>query len=318
MIKFKEGFPFISHWVAIENVDIATTINPISSTPHDMFSFIGSPTAKSYNPFDYYYSPIPEEIISAILGPRTTLQNNNLYTLFASLDPSNTRQIQQWVKYFGPPRYINQFEKDPLRPSNGFHTNWFLSSDNFIDTSPNKQWDIAPLQLIRTDIYAFKGILKLFTNQELTEKESNAITYSAFQDEYYSVSTAEKITTSISNPNATIKQFQNFIFSENKPFVLTDYLSKIQPRLVFKNDNYQLVWDFYNLISAMYFMFTLDLASNKAPIQCQNALCKRFFIPRRPRALYCSDTCQNRAKQQRHRDREKEKPKEGDSNAKKN
>lgn len=314
MIAKKNGFPFKGEWVSIQNAFIRDISKPKPFDHHPpkdlMFSFKSSPIAKEYNPFDYYYNPIPESIVTDILGERFNIQNITLYNLFASLDPNNQEQILKWAYYFGFPRYMNPYPKTvPFSSPYSFDVDDLLHDENFINVDYEQEyWDIAPYHLVSNDIIGFKTFLELVKEQQQGTKDL----YNVFPEEQF-----KTMLRSFEQKNTyyELKDTEHCFYIETLPYIMfgkdvfnknftesiDSILEKISPSLECKDGNYHLIWSFSNLLSSMYFMLSLDLVSDKIPIQCANNLCKRFFTPNNPNALYCSDTCQQRAKQQRHR-----------------
>lgn len=310
----KNGFPVESTWVSIQNAVIQ----------NDTIGFIDTPKAKLYDPFDYYYNPVPEEIISDILGTRNNLQNITLYTLFASLDPLNDEQILKWVYHFGIPIEFNPYP--PNNPNSKlFEKNELLSGENFLycddgdeDQYSNNYRQLAYRFRIKNEIYSFKFVTKV-----ISEQKKGNIPHFSSNDSNTFTRTKSFLKTLHQSQELLLwgKRHLRMLTSEllissdgDISYILDEYLKNIYPSLVFKNGAFSFSWNFSTLLSALYFMLALDLVENKIPIECQNPLCRRFFIPNKTGAIYCSDTCQNRAKQQRHRAKVK-KVKEGEENA---
>lgn len=61
-------------------------------------------------------------------------------------------------------------------------------------------------------------------------------------------------------------------------------------------------WAAKDLLSAMYWMFALDM-TRIPPRQCANIACRRFFLPSRQKQEYCSPGCQAAQKSRRYRQR---------------
>lgn len=324
----KTGFPVKSYWVSIQSAEIRDVAQYKKKRIWDpplntelMFGFSHAPKAKQYNPFDYYYNPVPDYIVIDILGDRINLQNIPLYTLFASLDPDNHEQILKFCYYFGFPRYMIPYpENKNIIYGDYLEVDDFLHEENFVDVDYEQEyWHLAPLNLVANDIIGFKTFLfitheiskghtvnlELFPQKELDallNSQGQTITY------YGNKNTHENHCYSVMEPSYINYAISKIINKDNY-FLLTNcdsFLKNIFPSLNYENNSYNLSWNFSNLISAMYFMLSLDLSANKVPLQCSNPLCKRFFIPNKTGALYCSDTCQNRAKQQRYRAKKKD------------
>lgn len=64
-------------------------------------------------------------------------------------------------------------------------------------------------------------------------------------------------------------------------------------------------WKYDSLNGLILFLIFLDISANKSPNKCKAKNCSRYFIPTRKDAIYCSETCKNRARQQRHRAKSK-------------
>lgn len=64
-------------------------------------------------------------------------------------------------------------------------------------------------------------------------------------------------------------------------------------------------WESPSLLASFAMMFLLDVANAKTVRQCA-ADCPVVFVADAYQALYCSETCQNRAQKQRYRERAKE------------
>ncbi|MBP2639697.1 MAG: hypothetical protein H6Q66_648 [Firmicutes bacterium] len=82
-------------------------------------------------------------------------------------------------------------------------------------------------------------------------------------------------------------------------------LSAISPEIKINNGKISFNFSNNSLIGLIYFFLSLDIAGDIIPRKCSAKGCNRHFIPTREDAIYCSDTCKNRAKQQRHRDKKK-------------
>lgn len=308
----KNGFPIESSWVSIQNVILK----------RNTIGFINVPKATSYNPFDYYYNPVPESIVSDILGKRNNLQSIKLYTLFASLDPENKEQILKWIYYFGVPVEFSPHSWN--KRFSLFHIDDLLHEENFLDSKDkfNKRhmfWTLTRYYEVILSIQYFKIITKLITKQK-DEKLSTSDLADLFKYRKAEDRLEQERHIQIDCFPVGKSHLQNILDEllitnhNNTSYLFDEFLRNIYPSLVFKNGTYSFSWNFSTLLSALYFMFSLDLVEDKIPVECQNTLCKRFFIPNKTGAIYCSDTCQNRAKQQRHRAKVK-KVKEGEKNA---
>lgn len=69
------------------------------------------PPKNWYRPLDYYLTPVPEEIVQDILGKRAMGALERpfyLHTLFASLNPENTRELLAFVNHFGIPYFMDR------------------------------------------------------------------------------------------------------------------------------------------------------------------------------------------------------------------
>ena len=272
--------------------------------PDDLISFPIPPEARKYNPFDYYHNPVPDNVVSDILGKRENPQPVTLYTLFASLDPRNHEQLLKWIYHFGVPRFMYQHPQVA-----GECDDSFPLVDDLTNVAKAQAYardvfvDLAPLAFIQDDIEAFATIIQLSTFQYRSIQFGSAdhpVKRSLLRGPYYP------------NPYGIQPESQDqvkinagidaMLDNENMVIYFNRFLEGVHP--VLRHDGeYTLTWNFPSLLSAMYFMLALDLKDNITPTQCSNHLCGRYFVAKRKRALYCSDTCQNRAKQQRHREK---------------
>jgi len=98
----------------------------------------------------------------------------------------------------------------------------------------------------------------------------------------------------------------NRLLDELIEFIFSTKLHDISPLL--KSDNGKFTFKFINssLAGLIYFFIALNTSANVLPRKCFLKSCHRYFIPTRDDAIYCSDTCKNRAKQQRHRAKAKQ------------
>jgi hypothetical protein len=64
-------------------------------------------------------------------------------------------------------------------------------------------------------------------------------------------------------------------------------------------------WRFNSLLSMIYLMVFLEWNKGLAMRRCANPLCGQYLMASREATRYCSDQCQNRAKQQRYKQRKK-------------
>jgi len=71
-----------------------------------------------------------------------------------------------------------------------------------------------------------------------------------------------------------------------------------------------LSWELHDLADFVRLGIAMYLARGLLPVHCASESCQRYFIPTRPRQVYCSKECQRAQAVRRHRQRKKEPPRQ--------
>ncbi len=269
----------------------------------------GVPSVQMYNPFDYYKLPVSVQTITHVLGSkRSNLQPMPLHVLFASLNPNDNDQIIRWINHFGPLRVAS------LKPSVAAFLTDDISKTHFEEHTVNAF--LGSLESIKTDISAFRIILDLLTTKDFLSDKDYSLLFDSIYGDIHLKTMQIYLKREILPEDSLPEKIETLKFSINAhesiggdkiTLLINDFLGRnISTTLIPSEKSYALSWEFKDLLPALYLMLAFDLSGDKHPTQCSNPLCQRYFTPAKTGALYCSDTCQNRAKQQRYRAKQKQ------------
>lgn len=241
--------------------------------------------------FDYYSKNVPNEIITDIIGPITKNQPVTLYSLFASLNLEKEEEITSWCNYFGFPDGTVKFNSTTnLRsyPLDAFKTHVqdlrnVINLLNALQTDPSSIEPILDTIAEQNQFISLPGLIYGYkTNIDELKFDAAYIMDYSYQKKTFSLD------------SIAMQYIESVLFY---------YLNQISPCVYFnysKENTPQLAWTSGPMLSQLYFMLALDMTAGKHPRSCMNSKCGRYFVPSRPKAIYCSAICKERAKQHRH------------------
>lgn len=274
----------------------------------------------AFNPFDFYYSKVPGIIVSYIIG-QTYGEPMPIHLLFASLD--NISQILAFCRHFGVPAY--GFCDKECDTDNPDRTHWNGKSNIDFVIYDIKSMQLAikilnikkvisadhPLLNINKDIWGidedFHDALISKAKKRIKLWEKFMETFSITEDIHFFLNSLDfSYVEDEEQEKERIILFGTIGLNDILGIIFNTYLSKVSPGIDFRKKSHDFEWNFPNLVSAFFLMLSLDIAADSFPQICANPLCSKYFTPDKRGTLYCSDACQNRAKQQRHRAKIKE------------
>ena len=254
----------------------------------------------AYEPFMYYTAPVPQEKVEYVLGRSKDKKKKTpplkLHTLFASLSPEKPEQLLRFMNTFGCLYYAER----PMPPPPYGLTRWYRPTRErrLLTHRPE------PMTNYLAELCLFRWVSEVSDLYKRGKAESLA----RCLDEGCAM---------VRNGKAPLWQhlwemlWENAILPEHDLFnraenlldvVFTEQLARTSPHIsTEKSKDPALSWRFDSLIAAMYLMLLLDLTGGRTLRKCENERCGMFFMPsRREDQIYCTPTCQERAKQRRY------------------
>ena len=257
-----------------------------------------------YNPFEFYYSPVPQEIALHILSGRRLAGLGEkpfyLHTLWASLDPENTTEIVRFINHFGPP---------------------WVTWDQEFGPEPEDLERPLPLSEIQGELRLFSWLISIAAAFSSTKGELRDILVRGFKDlpgqdlafDYeleLIINAANESDDPIITAVDVLETVINAHLRHVAPKLIVGSISEWQEMRELGTvlpPSVNFSWEFDSLLSAMYLMLFLDLTQGKKLRKCAHIYCGRFFIANRDDTKYCSPQCQNRARIRRFTLRKKAK-----------
>lgn len=265
-----------------------------------------------YDPFDFYYKPVPDEIIADILPDAR--YSHKLHTLCATVEPKDIEQVEAFVKHFGFLDYVISPELD--RKVNKSKK----SSVDFVVLEKLKHLQFS-MQVFRAVIYlialTYKSEEEIDTAEvmdfvpievyEALEYDSGfyvggekRLSYDDFLDTFEHMEYKTYLWNVVNQHlNARLKRTPGILDTDND--MQTDLYfdcSQKDLRGYSNSDN--------NLLDALYLMLVLDIIADKRQVKlCNDPLCDNFFVTGKSRAAFCSESCRSRIALIRYRQKKR-------------
>lgn len=304
--------PYDASWHNLKKMLIADNV---------IYFITGKSTYEEYNPVHFYNQPIPQELVNYILGDGLYEQQDIfIHNLFLSLDETNYEQITRWIEHFGllfPPGFDRSGNNisDHLLNSlaigeskTTFDENKYLNDNihpigflcEFAEEIRIFKKLATAIQILKNDYWNLKEFVfecsKDTNFLEFLCSENFFLLFENKKDKYFMRPASEVL-------NEIYQSYDNDLLDKMIESLFSYKLHKIIPKIKITDGNARLEITNTSLLGLLYYFLALDVSDPFAPRKCAAKGCSRHFTPTREGTLYCSDTCKNRAKQQRHRDK---------------
>jgi hypothetical protein len=279
-----------------------------------------------YNPFDFFTDTLDFKRKKGL----RPLNERHIHATFATLDPNNTDEILRWVTAFGIP-FSMHIDKD-----GGYRRNFphIINSHDIVDMV--RLTDLAgAIETYKTVINVYNAVQSgleedlqyilgvvstrsFYNYYQYLEQQTRSVVPSEAHDkvgmdaleELWDITPAYTGNLEDYDVSRDLIDECGGIVGLAKSYItrmLNHATQSVKEAHLFEENQLKIGWEYGSLLALLYKMLSLDWSKGKNVRKCDNLYCQEFYIPYSPTALYCSDVCSNRGRQQTYRKDNREK-----------